>query len=60
MMMYIMSCYCAESMSKYDNRRLANRNSVMMMYIMSCYGTGSMSKYDNRRLAKPELCDDDV
>ena len=60
MMVYIMSCYGAGSMSKYDNRRQAKPELWMMVYNMSCYGTGSMSKYDNRRLAKPEFCDDGV
>ena len=60
MMMYIMSCWGAESMSKYDNRRLAKPEFCDDDVYNVMLQVGSMSKYDNRRQAKPEFCDDGV
>ena len=60
MMMFIMSCYGAGSMSKFDNKRLANPEFCDDDAYNVMLQVGSMSKYDNRRPAKPKFCDDDV
>ena len=51
MMMFIMSCCGAGSMSKIDNKRLANPDFCDDDAYNVMLQVGSMSKYDNRRLA---------